>query len=292
MPPKPQASPFLSIVTISFNQAAFLRQALESVLSQKSEDVEYIVVDAGSTDGSRAILEDHRSAIDHLVLEPDDGPADGLNKGFARARGRYGYFINADDFLLPAAVEKLRRRWQESPDADVIFCAAWMVDTAGGPLREMVPTRISRSTLREGSVTIVQQGISFRLDTFRQTRGFNVQNHTCWDEELVIDLICAGARPRVFFDRIGAFRIHAAGISARSEDSGHLARYRADSTRAYSKVLPAAKAAPGTLRVQLGRLLKFWRNPRALLARGRDRFFPAAMNRRWRSDLRLGRARS
>lgn len=141
MPPERRASPFLSVVTISFNQAALLRQAIESVPSQNSEAVEYLVVDAGSTDGDRAMLEDDRSAVDHLILEPDAGPAAALNKRIARARGRHGYFINADDFLLPGAVEKLRRLRHDSADADVVSCASRMVDSAGTPLRELVPFR-------------------------------------------------------------------------------------------------------------------------------------------------------
>ncbi|MBK8907410.1 MAG: glycosyltransferase [Rhodospirillales bacterium] len=82
-------APFLSIVTISFNQAQYARQAVESVLSQQGDDVEYIVVDPGSTDGSREILAGYGHAIDHFVFEPDNGPADGLNKGFGRATGRW-----------------------------------------------------------------------------------------------------------------------------------------------------------------------------------------------------------
>src|SRR4051794_19097336 len=72
----------ISIVTISFNQAAFLERALESVLRQTHPDVEYIVVDPGSTDGSREIIERYRPRLAAVALEPDSGPADGMNRGF------------------------------------------------------------------------------------------------------------------------------------------------------------------------------------------------------------------
>ena len=90
-----QSQIFLSIVTISYNQAPYLRQCVESVISQKSDDIEYIVVDPGSTDGSREILQSYGDAIDHLILQTDKGPADGLNKGFAKAKGKIGYFVNS-----------------------------------------------------------------------------------------------------------------------------------------------------------------------------------------------------
>ena len=88
-----------SIVTISFNQARFLERAIVSVIEQKGVELEYIVVDPGSTDGSRDIIERHRDLIAHVVFEKDKGPADGLNKGFSHATGSiYGY-LNADDVL-------------------------------------------------------------------------------------------------------------------------------------------------------------------------------------------------
>ena len=91
----------ISIVTVSFNQADYLEQAIRSVVEQDYSDIEYIVVDAGSTDGSREIIE--RDRIATVVFEPDREPADGLNKGFARATGDIFGYINADDAYLPGA---------------------------------------------------------------------------------------------------------------------------------------------------------------------------------------------
>ncbi len=88
----------VSIVTISFNQAEFLERAMRSVLTQDYPDVEYIVVDPGSTDGSRALITAQGSRI-KAILEKDNGPADGLNKGFASATGEIFGYINADDAL-------------------------------------------------------------------------------------------------------------------------------------------------------------------------------------------------
>ena len=90
----------VSIVTISFNQARFLRRAITSVLSQDYPDIEYIVVDPGSTDGSREIINAYGPRLASVIFDPDDGPADGLNRGFQLATGDVLAYINADDALL------------------------------------------------------------------------------------------------------------------------------------------------------------------------------------------------
>ncbi len=89
----------ISIVTLSFNQCAFLREALESVLQQGYPDLEYIVIDPGSTDGSRELIQSYASGIAHMVFEPDKGASDGLRKGFALATGDICGFLNSDDLL-------------------------------------------------------------------------------------------------------------------------------------------------------------------------------------------------
>ena len=86
----------ITIVTISFNQARFLDQAIKSVLEQDYPLVEYIVVDPGSTDGSREIIEGYRSSIDHIIFDRDEGPADGLNRGFSMAKGQIFGFRYSD----------------------------------------------------------------------------------------------------------------------------------------------------------------------------------------------------
>ena len=92
----------ISVVTISFNQAKYLRQCIDSVLNQNYQNIEYIIVDPGSTDGSRQIIESYGDRV-IKIFEKDAGPADGLNMGFSRATGDIFYFINSDDYVLPGA---------------------------------------------------------------------------------------------------------------------------------------------------------------------------------------------
>lgn len=99
--------PRVTIITPSFNQAAFLEETLRSVLLQGYPNLEYIVIDGGSTDGSRGILEKYSPWLDFWISEPDRGQSDAINKGLARATGEWVNWLNSDDCLLPGALAAL-----------------------------------------------------------------------------------------------------------------------------------------------------------------------------------------
>jgi glycosyltransferase involved in cell wall biosynthesis len=118
----PTASfPTLSIITPSFNQAAFLPQTLDSVLNQKYPKLEYIVIDGGSTDGSREIIDSYSNRLTFWVSEKDRGQVHALNKGLQRATGDWVGWQNSDDFYLPGAFESFALATQRHPDADIII---------------------------------------------------------------------------------------------------------------------------------------------------------------------------
>src|SRR5690349_13082517 len=109
-----------TLVTISYNQAPFLERTIRSVIDQKYDDLEYIVVDPGSTDGSREIIEHFRPYITKTIFEKDRGAADGLNKGFSHATGELYGFLNSDDVLLPGALKEASKFFDTNPDIDVV----------------------------------------------------------------------------------------------------------------------------------------------------------------------------
>ena len=89
---------------VSFNQAAFLEEGIRSVLDQGYPNLEFLLVDGNSTDGSIDIIERYRLRFDFLLIEPDKGQSDGLNKGFAKATGDILTWLNSDDLLEPGAL--------------------------------------------------------------------------------------------------------------------------------------------------------------------------------------------
>ena len=108
--------PKISVVLVSFNQAAFLEEGLRSVLDQGYPNLEFIVIDGNSTDGSAEILERYRARLSDLVIEPDRGQSDGLNKGFTRATGDILTWVNSDDLLEPGALFRVAQAFTRGVD--------------------------------------------------------------------------------------------------------------------------------------------------------------------------------
>lgn len=122
--------PRISVVTVSYNQCGFLRECLDSVLGQNYPNLDFIVIDGGSTDGSREILESYRDRLSHLVIEPDRGQSHALNKGFQRATGDVLTWLCSDDRLEPGALEAVASV-RTGQDCDIIVGGCRVIDGAG-----------------------------------------------------------------------------------------------------------------------------------------------------------------
>jgi glycosyltransferase involved in cell wall biosynthesis len=223
----------ITIATVAFNQGSFLAECIESVLSQGVSGLEYIVVDAGSTDQTADILRSHSSGISLLIREPDDGPADGLNKAFAKGNGEIFGYLNADDCYLPGALDAVRKAFGARPWADVLYGDGIQIDQLGARRRDLLSDPWSVGAYARGATTVVQQATFFRRSAFLRTGGFNAANRTCWDGELLVRLSKANARFSHICRQLGAFRIHPDSISG----SGRLnQQYREDRRRVFQEV--------------------------------------------------------
>jgi glycosyltransferase involved in cell wall biosynthesis len=263
-----EMNPRLSIVTISFNQGFFLEECIKSVLDQRGPNDEYIVVDPGSTDESRQIIERYRDRIDHVVLDPDRGPADGLNKGFSRAAGDVFGYVNADDRLAPDAMATVRHFFRGHPSVDVLCGAIRIVDRDGKPsLRRRTADRFNLARYAAGICTVGQQGTFFRADAFRRAGGFNADNRITWDGELLVDLALAGARFATTGKVLGDFRIYGESITG----SGlHREKARRETARIVAKMARRNVPLMPSWQARLGRILyriDVARHMRYLLAR-------------------------
>jgi glycosyltransferase involved in cell wall biosynthesis len=203
----------ISLVTISFNQARYLEQAIQSVLDQDYPDIEYIVVDPGSTDSSRDIIERYRRRISNVIFERDEGPADGLNRGFAGATGDiYGY-LNSDDILLPGAISRVVRAFCSHPGADLIYGHGYVIDDTGAVLRRCRSDRFNLRRSAYGNSVIMQQATFWRRDAFLAAQGFNAANRLSWDGEFWIDLALAGRHFHRLDAYLACFRAHEESIT-------------------------------------------------------------------------------
>lgn len=140
----------LSIVTPSFNSVRFIEETILSVLNQSYDNVEYIIIDGGSTDGTVDIIRKYADRLTYWVSEPDGGMYDAVNKGFARATGDIFAWINADDTYLPGAFGTVADFFQRNPEVDWITGRTLNLDGDGRPMKESRLIPHSQRAIRLG----------------------------------------------------------------------------------------------------------------------------------------------
>ena len=123
--------PLVSIVTPSYNQAAYLRETMQSVLDQDYPNIEYLVVDGGSTDGSVEIIKEFESRLTWWCSEKDRGQAEAINKGLQRAKGEYIAWLNSDDLYLPGVISTVVALFTKHPDAAMVHGDVFAIDETG-----------------------------------------------------------------------------------------------------------------------------------------------------------------
>lgn len=178
--------PRFTIVTPNWNGRAYLRPCLDSVLEQNYPELEYIVVDGASTDGSRLLIDEYRPRLSTVICEPDNGHADALNKGFDASTGELMGWINSDDVILPGTLSFVARLFQARPDIEWITGRPSSMN-ADGVIEWMGATRPwSRLRFLAGDNQWIQQESTFwrrslweragaRLDTdFRLANDFEL----------------------------------------------------------------------------------------------------------------------
>ena len=146
--------PLVSIVTPSYQQGRFLRQCIESVLTQDYRQIEYFVLDGGSTDESREILKSYDGRF-FWKSEPDGGQTSAINSGLQLAKGSILAFLNSDDLLLPGAVSTIVDEWRRQPSVDLFYGRANYIDEHGDIIREY-DTREFQLEEFKGRCTICQ----------------------------------------------------------------------------------------------------------------------------------------
>jgi len=157
MPPSAQNQaappPRISIVTIVRNGEQFVGQAIESVLKQRYANIEYVVIDGGSTDRTVDIIKSHASGISKWVSERDRGIADAFNKGVAFATGDYLLFLNADDALAgPDVIEGIAKAIVANGMPDLLYGDCNIVDRLSGEVLHRADIEVSRKALLRGQM--------------------------------------------------------------------------------------------------------------------------------------------
>ena len=217
----------VSVITPSFNQSAFLKQTMDSVLDQAIPGMEYVVIDGGSTDGSVDLIRSYEDRLTGWVSEKDRGQADAVNKGVSRTHGDVIGWLNSDDYYLPGALAKALDYLSAHPDADAVYGDVISINGEGKMINVMRFDQYSAEDLMTFRV-ISQPGVFFRRSAWEKAGGLDLSYHFMLDHHLWLRMITRGKF--VYLpEPLAAARFHeAAKNRAHTEDFGREAYRLAD----------------------------------------------------------------
>ena len=176
--------PKLSIITPSYNQSEVILDTIRSVKNQDYDNVEHIVVDGGSTDGTVDILKEHEDDYDlRWVSEEDRGQSHALNKGIQMADGEWIGWQNSDDYYVDGAFEIFREVVSDRPDADVVYGDLIVVDRDGTEVDRAYHTRPSKFIQRYANL-MANQAAFFKKSVFDTVGLVKEEYHYCMDIDL------------------------------------------------------------------------------------------------------------
>jgi len=173
----------ISIITPSYNQAAYIEQTIDSVLSQGYSNLEYIILDGGSTDGSVEIIKKHEKHLKYWISEPDKGQSHAINKGLTLATGDIFNWLNSDDYYEPDTLEKVNQYFQ---DTDIsCLCGRSNLFDETGAIRKSAGTDIYPANLAKtiGWARIDQPETFFRMEAVKKMGPLNENLHYVMDRE-------------------------------------------------------------------------------------------------------------
>ncbi len=205
--------PRITIITPSFNQAPFLEETIQSVLDQGYPNLQYGVIDGGSTDGSADIIRRYRDRLDFAVVEKDHGQTEAINKGLKRADGDIVGWLCSDDTLLPGALNTLGKHFAQHPGDHWLAGAVRVIDIAGNPTGKVRPSGtftlpgvLLRSDQRP--FNLPQPGVFWRRALHDELGLLDESLHYCMDFEFWLRLIEAGHRPILIDAELSTYRLH------------------------------------------------------------------------------------
>ena len=259
--------PKISIVTPSYNQAAFLDSTIRSVLAQEYPSLEYIVMDGGSTDGSVEIIRRWEDQIAFWQSEKDEGQSDALSRGFSRTTGDILGWLNSDDTLEPGILNLVGEYFSSRPDVDIVYGNINLVAADGHRLYTAYPLLDLRILIYENRF-VPQQAMFWRKELYDRVGGINPKLRFAMDFELAVKFLLAGARvakiPRV----LANYRFHP---DAKSSTIRNV--MESEIEEIITRLCPIGDGAMKRLAKKVCfRGLRFWREPRSLKSAIKSRF--------------------
>lgn len=184
--------PKISIITCSYNQGQFLEEAISSVLSQNYPNLEYIIIDGGSTDNSVEIIKKYEKYLTYWISEKDKGQADALNKGFAKATGDIFAWLNSSDIYNPGILHKVAEYWVRYPDCHFLAGDGEHVDSTDTKIEYYI--KVKPYSFKEllhfcGGTYLPQPSVFFSREAFLQAGGLNPALYYTMDLDLWLRIV-------------------------------------------------------------------------------------------------------
>lgn len=205
--------PRITVVTPSYNQAQYLEATIRSVLDQDYPDLEYMVIDGGSTDGSPDIIRKYADRLAYWVSERDRGQTHAINKGMARATGEVRAYLNSDDVYLPGSLQFVGEYFRDHPDVDLVNGVCQWMDEQGRPLH---PHQGRIGSLAEvldvwrvwwAGRQFIQPEVFWRRGVAEKVGPFDERLYMVMDFDYWVRLFAAGARVAAVDRPLAGFRV-------------------------------------------------------------------------------------
>ncbi len=174
----------ISLVTCSYQQGRFIEATMRSVIGQNFPDLEYIVVDGGSKDGTLAVLERYEPMCSRIISEPDNGQTDALIKGFRLATGDIMGWLCSDDLLLPGALQKVQQYFETHPDVMAVYGDSLWIDEGGNVIRAKREMPFNRFVFLYDHNYIPQPSMFWRRSLYERVGGLDASYDMAMDNDL------------------------------------------------------------------------------------------------------------
>lgn len=180
--------PLVTIVTPSFQQGEFLEETILSVLAQDYENIEYIIIDGGSTDNTAEIIQKYADKLAYFVSEKDKGQTEAINKGFAKANGEILAWLNSDDTIEPYAVSEAVEFLIANPEIGMVYGDTKFIDEFGKTIGKFPAAQTNFKKLMQGYVHIPQQASFWRAELFKEVGPLDDSIYFAMDYDLWVRL--------------------------------------------------------------------------------------------------------
>lgn len=201
--------PKVSIITPSYNQGQFIEETILSVLNQEYPNLEYIIIDGGSTDNSVDIIKKFEKELTYWVSEPDKGQSDAINKGFHKSTGEILHWLNSDDVLVPNIISKVVQYFNDHCEIGCVIGDQINIDKNGNQLNIVKAIPFHFSTALYGACMVPQPATIFRRKAWEKTGDLSISLQYQMDFEYFLRMAKADVRFGLLKEPVAKFRLHA-----------------------------------------------------------------------------------